>query len=65
MGLGHPTTAGVEANRKLAVSYLGANARYWALFQIAKVWIKVCNAQSEPYWSMKKAEPKLRMLFEK
>jgi hypothetical protein len=30
-----------------------------------KVWIKVCNSQSEPDWSIKKAEPKLRMVFEK
>jgi hypothetical protein len=28
-----------------------------------EVWIKVCNSQSEPDWSIKKAEPKLRPVF--
>jgi hypothetical protein len=31
----------------------------------AKLWIKVCNAQSEPDWSIKKAEPKLRSVLRK
>jgi hypothetical protein len=29
------------------------------------VWIKVCNSHSEPDWRIKKAEPKLRMVFGK
>jgi hypothetical protein len=33
------------------------------LLKIAKVWIKVCNSQSEPDWSIKKAEPKLRSVL--
>ena len=39
--------------------------RYYSLVSRGKVWIKVCNSQSEPDWRIKKAEPKLRMVLEK
>ena len=44
---------------------IGATTIFGIGLSRAKVWIKVCNLQFEPDWSIKKAEPKLRMVFGK